>query len=359
MEAAAELAEQANAKADLYARAARPLRVIEAVHRIDEIAPLDGYQREMVTVVGRLLGDGVDVLQVTQTIARLNDILTIRLLGLAETKLGQPPCGYSWLALGSQGRGEQVLSSDQDSAIAFDDHAKATATEYFPQLAGLVVTALARAGLPLCDGGYMATTWCHPISEFRRLFRDWVEQPEPGALLKAEVFLDVRPVHGDLSVDVLDRILVAGGSKGQFRAQMARAAVRFTPPLGRFGRLRTKDSTIDVKGGGIAAIVLLARLYGLAAGSTSRPTLARLEAAAAGGTLSRVGAGNLAEAYRLRTALRLRHQVDQVGAGVAPDNLIRLDNLNAEDRGLLRDSMRVVRDVQQVTAMRFATHTVT
>ncbi len=359
MEAAAELAEQANARADLYARAAGPLRVIESVHSINETAPLDGYQREMVSVVGRLLGDGTDVLQVTQTVARLNDILTTRLLGLAESELGQPPCAYSWLALGSQGRGEQVLSSDQDSAIAFDDHARSTGGEYFPVLAGLVVTALARAGLPLCDGGYMATTWCHPISEFRGFFRGWVEQPEPDALLRAEVFLDVRPVHGDLSVDVLDRILVGGGSSGQFRVQMARAAVRFTPPLGPFGRLRTKDSMIDVKVAGIAAIVLLARLYGLAAGSASRTTLARLEAAAAGGTLSRAGAGNLAEAYRLLTGLRLRHQVDQFSAGVVPDNLVRLDDLTDEDRRRLRDGLRLVRDVQQYTAMRFSTHMVT
>lgn len=355
----AELAGQASAKVDLHVQAAGPLHVVEAVRRIDEIAPLDGYQREMTTVVGRLLADGVDVLQVTQTVARVNDILTTRLLRLAETELGPPPCDYAWLALGSHGRGEQVLSSDQDSAVAFDDRAEATEAEYFPRLAELVVTALTRAGLPLCKGNYMATTWCYPISEFRGLFRGWVEQPEPDALLKAEVFLDVRPVHGDLSVDVLDRILVGGGSRGRFLAQMARAAVRFTPPLGLFGRLRTKDSTIDVKRAGIAAIVLLARLYGLSAGSTARTTMARLEAAAAAGTLSSTGAGNLAEAYRLLTALRVHHQVDQVGAGVAPDNLIRLDDLTEEDRRRLRDGLRLVRDVQEVTAMRFATHTVT
>jgi CBS domain-containing protein len=349
----------AKADADLHLQAAGPLRVVEAVCRIDEIAPLDGYQREMVGLVGRLLADGVNVLQVAQAVARVNDILTTRLLRLAETELGQPPCGYAWLALGSQGRGEQVLSSDQDSAVAFDDRVDATGAEYFSRMAGLVVTALARAGLPLCDGGYMATTWCHPISEFRGLFRGWVEQPEPDALLKAEVFLDVRPVHGDLSVDVLDRILVVGGSRGQFLVQMARAAVKFTPPLGLFGRLRTKDSTIDVKRAGIAAIVLLARLYGLAAGSAAGTTVARLEAAAAAGTLSRAGTGNLIQAYRLLTALRLRHQVDQVGAGEAPDNLIRLDDLTAEERRRLVESMRVVRDVQKVTAMRFATHTVT
>jgi len=355
-----ELTLPADGTSGLHVQAPGPLRIVESLGRIDEIAPLDGYQREMVTVVGRLLADGVDVLQVTHVVAGVNDILTTRLLRLAEIELGQPPCGYAWLALGSHGRGEQVLSSDQDSALTFDDDAEDTAVaEYFPRLAGLVVTGLTRAGLPLCDGGYMATTWCHPLSELRGFFRVWVEQPKPDALLKAEVFLDVRPVHGDLSVDVLDRILLGGGSSGRFLAQMARASVTFTPPLGLLGRLRTKASTIDVKRGGVAAIVLLARLYGLAAGSTARTTVARLEAAAAAGVLSREGAGHLIEAYRFLTELRLRHQVGQVGVGVAPDNVVRLDELTLGERRRLQDSLRVVRDTQQVTALRFATHTVT
>ena len=354
----AELAAQAKARAELYARAAGPLLIVEAVHRIDETAPLDGYQREMATAVRLMLADGVDALHVTQAVASVNDILTTRLLRLGETELGQPPCGYAWLALGSQGRGEQVLSSDQDNALAFDDRAEALGALYFPRLAGLVVPALARAGLLLCDGGYMATTWCRPLGEFRALFHGWVERPQPEVLVKAEVFMDVRPIHGDLPVDLLDEILL-GGSREQFLVQMARQAVRFPPAIGIFGRLRTKDSTIDLKRGGIAAIVLLARLYGLAAGSGARTTVARLEEAAAAGTLSRVGAANLAEIYGNLTALRLRHQGNQADAGVAPDNLIPLDEVTGEERRRLRDGLRAVRDVQEVTAMRFATHTVT
>ena len=213
--------------------------------------------------------------------------------------------------------------------------------------------------MPLCDGGYMATAWCRPISEFRRLFRSWVGQPEPDALLRAEVFLDVRPVHGDLPVEVLDRILVSGAGSGQFLAQMARAAVTFAPPLGFFGRLRTRDSTIDIKRGGIAAIVLLARLYGLAAGSSARTTVTRLDHAAAGGTLSRVGAADLTEAYRYLTGLRLRRQVDLAQAGLAPDNRVRLGDLSGEELHRLHDGLRLIRDVQNVTAARYATHSVT
>ncbi len=337
---------------------AEPLRVVAGLRRVDDGEALDGYRAEMLAVVGRLLGEGTDVLAVTQSIAHVNDTLTTRLLTLSEAELGPSPCAYAWLSLGSHGRGEQVLSSDQDSALAFADGATG-AVEYFPELAGLVVAGLARAGLPLCTGGYMATNWCRPVGEFRAMFHDWVDSPEPLALLQAEVFLDVRPVHGDLPVDVLDRTLVSGGSRGPFRVQMARAAVTFRPPVGLFGRLRAPDGTLDVKRAGLAAIVLLGRLYALVGGSSTRTTLGRLQAAADAETLHPRDAADLADGYRFLTALRLRHQVEQVRDGQPADNLLRLDDLTTDERDRLRVVLRHLRDVQQATASRFATHTVT
>ena len=211
---------------------ASPVRVIEEVDGIDRLEPLEAYQSQLVDLVRARLAAGVNALDVTGAVADANDSLTRRLLGLAESHLGPPPCRYVWLALGSHGRREQVLSSDQDSAIAYEatsPHEAAATDEYFAALAALVVDALARAGIPLCGGGYMATNWHRPLDEFGRLFRGWVEQPQPEALLKAEVFLDVRACHGELSPDELIRILLVGGSRGPFRTQMARAAVTFRP----------------------------------------------------------------------------------------------------------------------------------
>lgn len=342
-----------------------PLRLVDGLARIDALDALDSYAGEILAVVRRVLrsphadaGADVDVLDVTQAIAHVNDALTRRLLVLAEDALGPPPCTYAWLALGSHGRGEQVLSSDQDSALAYAD-ASGAAEEYFPRLAALVVQGLARGGLPLCDGGFMATRWSRPVGELRAMFAGWVERPEPEALLQAEVFLDVRPVHGELPVGVLDRTLVLGGSHGPFRVQMARAAVTFCPPLGPFGGLRVRNGVLDVKRAGTAAIVLLARLYALAGGSSARTTVQRLTDAGAAGTMSRQGAADLVVAYRFLTGLRLRTQVEQVLAGAAPDNLVRVDHLAADERDRLRTTLRHVRDVQQATASRFATHTVT
>ena len=195
---------------------AGPLRVIDELSAIHRPEPLDAYQRELVALVGRLLADGVDALEVTQAVAGVNDILTTRLLRLAEAELGPPPCRYAWLALGSHGRGEQVLSSDQDSALAFEDRDRSgRGPRLLPAAGG---PGRAGSGPSRACRCATAATWprrgAARSSEYRGLFRGWVEYPEPDALLKAEVFLDVRPVHGGPAVDVLDRILVDGGASG-------------------------------------------------------------------------------------------------------------------------------------------------
>jgi CBS domain-containing protein len=336
-------------------------RVVEELRSADRLDPLDRYQPQLLATIREALAAGEDVLVVSGRVADANDALVRRLLELAEAHLGEPPLPYRWLALGSHGRREQVLSSDQDHAIAYappTPHRAGEAQEYFSRLAAIVVPALARAGLPECTGGYMATNWCRPLPEYERMFRGWVDEPRPLALLQAEVFLDTRGCHGDLDTEVLDRILQGGGARGPFRVQLARAAVTFRPPLRWPGRLRASAGAVDVKLGGTAAIVLLARLYALAVGSTEHSTVPRLRAAAAGGSLATSAAEELVEAYRFLTDLRLRHQVEQVSSGLAADNRVPLDRLDAEQRQRLRSSLRLVRDLQDVTAMRFATTTV-
>jgi CBS domain-containing protein len=135
--------------------------------------------------------------------------------------------------------------------------------------------------------------------------------------------------------------------------------VTFRPPISLFGRLRVRGSTLDVKRGGTAAIVLLARLYALIAGSAEHSTVLRLQAAAAAGTLSSATAGDLIDAYRFPTDLRLRHQIQQADENVPADNRVFSDRLTTDQRTTLRTAMRTVHAIQEVTALHFATYSVT
>jgi CBS domain-containing protein len=327
---------------------------IDDLDRADRLDRLAEYGDRLAHMARCLVDAGVDAAEIGRSVASTNDALAARLLWLAEAQLGPPPCPYAWLVLGSGGRQEQGLRSDQDNALAYAD-ATPEATEYFTALAQRVVAALLAAGFPLCPGGYMATTWQHTLDDWLGIFRRWVQRPEPRALVEAEVFLDFRRIHGQLSPRPLDAIISAKAPHGRFLVQMARAAVTFRPPLGLLGRVRARHDHVDLKRGGIAAIVLLARLYALAAGSVVRPTVDRLAAAAQTGTLGRGSADRLMQAYLFLTDLRLRTQLDQIAGGGRPDNQVRLDHLSSDDRQRLRSALRTVDDQQRVTALRFRT----
>ena len=334
-------------------QATSPIALLRRIEALDGATDaLAGYAGEVAAVAEALLKGGLDVLQIARVIATLNDALTVRLLRQAEGALGTPPCPYAWLTLGSGGRMEQVLLSDQDNALAYLEDTE-DSRAYFDALAARVVAGLIAAGFPRCPGGYMATNWRRSRAEWGALFRRWVEVPEPQALLEAEVFMDFRAVHGGLALEPLEAILSSAGGRGLFLHQLARASLTFRPPLGRFGRLRRNRGTIDLKAGGIAAIVMLARLHALAAGANPRPTLERLDAAAETGTLSRGGSEALADTFRFLTRLRLREQLRSLHAGAALGNRIDPDALSAFERRRLKEALRAVRRQQEATGLRF------
>ncbi|HYM56334.1 MAG TPA: putative nucleotidyltransferase substrate binding domain-containing protein, partial [Solirubrobacteraceae bacterium] len=140
-----------------------------------------------------------------------------------------------------------------------------------------------------------------------------------------------------------------------FLHQMARAALTFRPPLGPFGRIHTDEGAVDLKAGGIAATVMLARVYALAAGAGARPTLERLAAAADAGTLSRSGAEILAETFRFLTRLRLQEQLRSLRAGEPPSNRVLLEALSPLERRRLKEALQAVRTQQNATALRYRT----
>ncbi|MCB0154613.1 MAG: cyclic nucleotide-binding protein, partial [Anaerolineae bacterium] len=315
---------------------------------------LSQYSLEIAGTVEMLYKSGLDVGQIGRVIASLNDALIRRLLRLAENELGPPPTPYAWLVFGSEGRMEQLLLTDQDNALVYLADT-AEARRYFDELTRRVVDNLIEAGFPPCRGGYMATNWHQPLATWQKQFNGWIHTPDPKALLEVGIFFDFRAVHGELSVEPLEQIITEAKESGIFLAHLTHAAMEFRPPLGFFSRIRTEDDgQVDLKAGGIAPVVSLARIYALEAGGRTRSTLERLTAAHQAGKLSQAGAETLLETYRFLLKLRLRDQLETMKQGQAPDNKIRLEALSQVEKRHLKEAFRAIREMQDATAHRLA-----
>ncbi len=330
-----------------------PLHVLRQVERFGDAEGYEGYAREVDAMVEALVWAGVDPARIGRIVSAVNDALVQRLLRRAEEDLGAPPTPYAWIVFGSEGRREQALITDQDNAIVFLEDTE-TAREYFGTLAKRVVDGLVRASFPPCKGGFMATNWCRPLDEWRRLFGGWIDTPSPSALIDVANFFDFRAVHGGLDLEPLHEVVARAREQQIFLAHLARAAMGFRPPAGLLRWLRSSDDDgTDLKKRGILPVVGLARVYALEAGIRYRSTVDRLDAAATESTISREGADTLSEAFRYLLKLRLQHQLDVLREGGRPDNRVHADRLGATDRRHLKETFQAIREMQEAAAFRY------
>ncbi len=331
---------------------------ISLLARIEKLASPDAfpdYSGQLGGMVEVLFRGNLDAVEIGRIVSSVNDAAAARLLRLAERELGEPPCPYAWIVFGSEGRREQALLTDQDNALVYAEDSDA-ARRYFAELAGRVTGGLIRLGIPPCPGGFMADRWNRPLDSWLELFGGWLAAPEPQALIDAANFFDFRPVHGELSLEPLDEVIGEARGQRSFLAHMARNALDFRPPIGLFRQIRESSGGVDLKRGGIIPVVSLARLFALEGRVSARGTIARLEAAAAAGSLSADGAEVLAEAFRFLLRLRLEHQLEAVRQGRRPENTVPLEGLSHLTGRHLKEAFLAIREIQEAVSMRYGTN---
>ncbi len=285
-------------------------------------------------------------------LARAADRATRDLVDGFVHQAGPPPSRFAWVALGSHARGELHCASDQDHALIWDGD-RAARSGYAADLAAEVIDGLAEFGLRRCSGGYMADRWSLGLEAWIDQARARIEAPTPQAVLDTDIFLDLRQVAGGLDVTAAGDVLRGGADSPRLMHGLAASAMTFEPPMGAFGRL--PHGPVDLKRTGLAPIVLLARLYGLRAGSPRVGTVGRLAAAASAGVLSEELTDRLATGFAHLCALRLRSQLAQVDAGLVLNDLVVIEDLGPADQHALRDAFRAVRAAQSVTSVLFRT----
>jgi CBS domain-containing protein len=300
---------------------------------------------------------------VTHILSALNDRLTRRVIDLALREAELEPTDYCWLALGSEGRNEQTLSSDQDNAIIFRDppegELEAVRARWLA-VAATVNDALANVGFPLCRGEIMAGNprWCLSETEWRAQFSRWISEGDPAAVLGAIIFFDFRPLHGD--ADLADRLRewlsAAVRDQARFLRGLAQNAIANRPPLGVLRDFALSDDpdhphTLDLKVNGATLFIDCARVMALAEGVGVTNTTRRIREAGARRGMAREEVEGWIAAFQFLQLFRLRQQQGQVARGEAPSNHLDPDRLNDLDRRLLKEALRTARGMQQRIAL--------
>ena len=339
------------------------LLLVSTIFHQNSIEDLANLAKQVKPAFVRLVNEDANSHMVGTAMSTIGRSFKQRLLELAEEKFGPPPVPYCFLALGSMGRDEQLIVTDQDNALLLDDsYDEGLHGQYFADLAQFVCDGLDQCGYTYCTGEIMATNpmWRMTRQQWETCFADWIDNPNPKALLNASIFFDLDGVYGRLKwAEQLNGFIVRRARRNnRFLACLARNALNRTPPLGFFKNfVMEKDgrhnNSINLKRRGTAPLADLIRVHALAVGSRAKNSFERLDDIIDAGILPKGRGQDLRDALEFISMVRIRHQALDVENNNEPDNNIEPENLSEFERRNLKDAFQILSNGQNFLKYRY------
>jgi CBS domain-containing protein len=258
------------------------------------------------------------------------------------------------IVMGSEGRDEQILKTDQDNALIIKD---GVAKEQFYPYMQKFTDTLIDFGYPKCDGKIMVSNpyWCKSQSEFKSQIETWFSGTEMEYYMHLAIFFDAKFIAGDeeLLMPLKEMIFDMAKDRDVFMAYFAKATLAFETPIGIFSNLVAKDDKIDIKKGGIFSIVQGVRALSLENRVNERTSVKRIKALHQKGLLDREFASELIEAFGLLSRLRLQAHIQKQKEGKKIDNLVDIKTLGKIERDMLKDSFLIVNKLKKFISHHF------
>lgn len=337
--------------------------VAKAIERAANVAELRQASEDVRRMALSLIGQGVAAEQLTQFVTTMNDSLVARALALAPSAAHVMDVDWCWIGLGSEGRHEQTLATDQDNALIFVPRSTSDLEATRQALLGFareVNAILDQVGFPLCKGEIMAGNpkWCLTATEWRDVFTDWLRSAGPQALLNAAIFFDFRPLHGNVELANALRQWLAPAVAGHplFLRHLAENALQVRPPLGVLRDFVEDDEypgTLNLKKYAARPFIDAARVFALAQGSHKTNTAERLRAALSAMQVADDEINAYVDAFHFVQLLRLRtihvgqsQDALEPAEQPIPANHLVLATLNDLDRRILKEALRQARKLQ-------------
>jgi len=310
------------------------------------------YTHELISLYKRLplyiktiINSGARLHSITKIVTSVNDAISKKVIELVIDELGAPPVDFTFIALGSEGREEQTLLTDQDNAIIYEDvdHYKSIEVKnYFLQFAEKVCCMLDKIGFNYCQGNIMAQNpaWCQPLSVWKKYFTQWITKAEPQDLVDVQIFFDFRCIYGaeGLTQELKKHIDETIKTNTAFLGHMAHGSIAYKIPLTIFGKIQTAEdhvNSLDIKNP-IRVLVSLIRLYSVQNNLVETNTIRRLRELYEKKLFSSSFYHDLVYALDFLMLLQFKHQVTLYTSSKKIDNYIVLSELSTIEINTLK-----------------------
>jgi len=342
-----------------------PFVFIQSVKQALDEAELKSKWKQVPGMVDQLIQRGVRAEIINQIISAIADIITLRVIEQVIKKKGQPPASFVFFVLGSEGRKEQTLKTDQDNAIIYEDKAnehRELVRDYFLDFAKTVSDHLNEIGFDYCKGGFMASNskWTHSLSHWKKNYAAWFQESSMETVLSYGTFFDCRPIYGDFSLleslkSFMDEQLYFPLER--FFFNMAQNALQYDTQLTWLKNIKTfkvdQEEVFDIKRA-MTPMVNAMRLYALANRVFETNTGKRLQILTELKVFSPRESKELYQGYYYLMGLRLEKQAGAIiNEGNQPLNYIKISQLTQVQKVTIKEIFKVIRDLQLKLKIKF------
>ena len=327
---------------DLLSHFANHTHLIAAsIDRATSIDELQSMQRSLIHLIRSLTSKGVKVRYISKLVSELNAKVYRKVFEMVVPLQLQDQCAL--IIMGSEGRGEQVLRTDQDNGLIVRDGVDLNLFVPYMEKFNEYLLSL---GFPKCQGNVMVSNpyWRRHVSEYKKLMSEWSESLNEEVLQGLSIFADATCVAGDSNLleECRTYLFRHFEGRGDVLAHVAKSVLSFETPLSLFSGFvleKSHQSELDVKKGGIFAIVHGTRVLSLENKIVTTNTTERIKELNNLGIFDKKFASELIEAYDTLLSIRLKFMLS---SNETVGNYINPKALNKTDKDLLKDSFKIV-----------------
>ena len=190
----------------IVAQASNPGVLIKEIKRSHHSKDLKQVREKLSELIRTSITKNIPLPHINNIVSEINLALIRRSIELAILDLGSPPARFAWLSIGSQGRKEQLLFTDQDSILVFEDVAAdkyRDVKDYFLRLAKRTTTTLEQTGYPQCPNAHMASNmlWCKSLTDWIKQYENWLRKPGEKGNEISSIFFDYEIAFGEPKIE--------------------------------------------------------------------------------------------------------------------------------------------------------------
>jgi CBS domain-containing protein len=340
-----------------------PSVLIKELKRAKDVNTLKFIREKTSNLLKGYIEQSIPIVFISKIMSEINDAISRKAIELSIDEMQlKPPVKFSWLALGSQGRKEQLLPTDQDNALVFEDvpenqyhHTKA----YFLELSKKITSKLFFVGYEYCPAQMMASNpaWCLSLTEWKIQFNTWIIKPTEDAVMMCTIFFDYALIYGDQG-------LINKMSKSIFKSIknyeiflnfLGRNALRNPSPLGFFRQFLVEQdgehkNQFDLKSRALMPLIDAARLITLSHNIKDKNnTIERFKKLAIIEPQNKDLYFSCIDSFKILLRFRVIQGIKHNDSG----RFVDLNNLSKAEKLKLKGCFKPIKDIQELLNVRY------